>query len=57
MSGKEKSIETKKQIERIDKAITGLITLSEITRFKNIPMKNSFADEFFKNLKNYINIK
>lgn len=49
--------ETKKQIERIDKGIRSLITLSEITRFKNIPMRNSFADEFFKKMKNYITIK
>lgn len=58
MSEKEKSEDTnKKQIERIDQGIIELINLTEITRFKNIKLKNSFADEFFKKMKNYINLQ
>jgi hypothetical protein len=57
MSGKEKLEDANKKVERIDKGITFLINLTEITRFKNIPMRNSFADEFFKKMKNYINLE
>lgn len=47
----------KKQVQRIDQGLIYLINLTEITRFKNIQMKNSFADEFFKKMKNYINLE
>lgn len=45
-----------KKIERIDNAILSLLNLTEIIRVKNIILKNSFSDEFFKKLKNYISL-
>lgn len=57
MAGKAKTEDTKKQVERIDQGLTHLINLSEITRFKNIPMRNSFAEEFFTKMQHYINIE
>lgn len=46
----------KNEIKRINSAILSLINLSELVRFKNVEIKTTFCNEFFKKMKNYIRI-
>lgn len=59
MYNKKNNIEElhQKQIQRIDSGIIHLMDLSEMARFKKIEISTSFGEEFFKKIKNYINLE
>ena len=45
--------DNRQKVKAIDDAVILLMSLTSLARFKNLEMKNSFSDEFFKGVKKY----